>query len=731
MPTFTDLHNSNPATALTGAEFFGADQGGQTVGVTGVQIAALVNSAPAIATQVAAATAQANIATTQAGIASTQAGLAATQVGLATTQASIAAAAVLGLPYYPILNASTTAGGSNVLPQGITSGTVGGTAVTAATPGTYALTPTGGSFTGVAANLVVASATTASIVIVTPGRTAVASPTAPTFANPAGATLPAGTTLTAVIGTQIPSGTGQIYLTTDVAGANLLYWQNLGTGAPVAVNGAGGVQVSAPLASTIALLNSRLPTPIFTFGGSYAMLLVDSVGNGAALPGTAVPATVPLFTFGNVFMVIDGSGNGLPVMTGAQTLDIVKGARRLMPSARSEGLRIICVQSAAFDNTTPQTFQSTIETAQHFDAIRVVFANGGAVPVAVGSSAVSVRADTNPTDNNNAAAWVPVTFSGAVAGSIPAAPGGSRVGYLVSDWIPISSIPRTDGGTGGVLIARAYVSSAASITIPNPYNTNSATRTGGYAFGCRSTAGDCVTTIANFTSTTNITSTPLCGVNYAARGIVACVGAVGDSITFGNADNIQSDGDVVRLAAAMNNQTKIAFDAVNLGWSSTQTPSFFQRYQDFVNAGLRVDVCFYSAGSPNDMGTGVGTVTAAKIGVMRQNRAQALRLMRSQGTVPILWTWGPFGNTYTSGTYFAWGSSDALRVADNVEIVAEGARGFLVADFATALYGSTDGTGQQQPNPAYFGADLVHPNNAGYVLRATISVPVFTAALTA
>ena len=175
MPTFTDLHNSNPATALTGAEFFGADQGGQTVGVTGVQIAALVNSAPAIATQVAAATAQATIATTQAGIASTQAGVAAAQVGLATTQvgfataqAAIVQSAVLGFPYFPtLLNASTAIGGGNVLPQGITSGTVGGTAVTAATPGTYALTPVGGSFTGVAANLVVATATTASIVIVT------------------------------------------------------------------------------------------------------------------------------------------------------------------------------------------------------------------------------------------------------------------------------------------------------------------------------------------------------------------------------------------------------------------------------------------------------------------------------------------------------------------------------------------------------------------------------------
>jgi lysophospholipase L1-like esterase len=169
----------------------------------------------------------------------------------ASAQASIAAATVLGLPYFPYaLNAGSSVGGANILPQGITSGTVGGTAITAATPGTYALTPTGGSFTGVAANLVVTSATAANIVIITPGRTTSASPTAPTFANPTGATLPSGTTLTANIGSQIGNGTGQIYMTSDATGANFLYWQNTGGAVATVLDGAGN-QVKYPLATTI------------------------------------------------------------------------------------------------------------------------------------------------------------------------------------------------------------------------------------------------------------------------------------------------------------------------------------------------------------------------------------------------------------------------------------------------------------------------------------------------
>ncbi|MCV5707390.1 hypothetical protein OFN27_29935, partial [Escherichia coli] len=84
---------------------------------------------------------------------------------------------------YPNAYAST-------LPKGVTSGTIGGTAITGATPGTYALTPTGGSITGVQANLVVLTATTARIDIINTGLGTGTTP--PTWAKPSGATLPAG-----------------------------------------------------------------------------------------------------------------------------------------------------------------------------------------------------------------------------------------------------------------------------------------------------------------------------------------------------------------------------------------------------------------------------------------------------------------------------------------------------------------------------------------------------------
>lgn len=115
------------------------------------------------------------------------------EAGVATVNAAVGLV-VGGQSVYPNAYAST-------LPKGVTSGTIGGTAITGATVGTYALTPTGGSITGVQANLVVLTATTARIDIVNTGLGTGTTP--PTWANPAGATLPVGTTLTAVVATLV------------------------------------------------------------------------------------------------------------------------------------------------------------------------------------------------------------------------------------------------------------------------------------------------------------------------------------------------------------------------------------------------------------------------------------------------------------------------------------------------------------------------------------------------
>lgn len=273
------------ATSATGAASTATDAATTAMDAANVataQAATATTQSSSSASSASIATAQAVGATSAAATATAAASLATTEASAAQNFANIAAAAVLGLPYFPYpLNAGSAAAGTNILPQGIISGTVGGAAITGATIGTYPLTPTGGSFTGVVANLVVTSSTAANIQIVYPGRTSSATPTAPTWANPAGATLPSGTTLTPNVGPQIANGSGQYYLTSDSSGSYLLYWQNTGTGAPVAVTSATGDQLKYPLATAISSLMAILLSagPRF-WNGAAIRSIIDMDSNG-------------------------------------------------------------------------------------------------------------------------------------------------------------------------------------------------------------------------------------------------------------------------------------------------------------------------------------------------------------------------------------------------------------------------------------------------------------------
>lgn len=133
----------------------------------------------------------------------------------------------------PGFNAGYPNAYTDALPRGVMSGTVGGDAVTGATVGTWALTPTGGDIAGVEANLVVTSATAASIAIVNPGLGSGTTP--PTWAKPAGATLPPGTTITAVVAPRI--GEEGIYFALSADGQTLQGYRNDGTATPELVTG--------------------------------------------------------------------------------------------------------------------------------------------------------------------------------------------------------------------------------------------------------------------------------------------------------------------------------------------------------------------------------------------------------------------------------------------------------------------------------------------------------------
>lgn len=127
---------------------------------------------------------------------------------------------------------------SSVVPQHVARVDIGGTAITGATPGRYPLTFSGGSISGMTADLVVDSATAAHIEFTSHGLGL--SSSAPTVAKPSGATLPAGTTLTAVVGAKVGTQSNYWVATADSKGIAL--WENI-AGTPTAVTNPDGSQV--------------------------------------------------------------------------------------------------------------------------------------------------------------------------------------------------------------------------------------------------------------------------------------------------------------------------------------------------------------------------------------------------------------------------------------------------------------------------------------------------------
>ena len=133
--------------------------------------------------------------------------------------------------------------------------------------------------------------------------------------------------------------------------------------------------------------------------------------------------------------------------------------------------------------------------------------------VAVTETAADTNSDTRyrpiiggavqnvPADVSNIAGWRTVTFGGAGTVSIP---GDTNVGlpiWVVSDWIDLRSIPRADGGTRPLALARVYfdATSGGSSVFSNfsSWNTNAAGQDYYREYFVENYAGDAIGTLSN------------------------------------------------------------------------------------------------------------------------------------------------------------------------------------------------------------------------------------------
>jgi hypothetical protein len=357
------------------------------------------------------------------------------------------------------------------------------------------------------------------------------------------------------------------------------------------------------------------------------------------------------------------------------------------------------------------TFQVTTELATEFDAVRPLFANTDqSFSRAFRSIAASVISDKSDL-NNSSGTWTNGKRAGLTRVYAQLSPGVSRISYMTCDWIPVSSIPRTDGGDRPLVVVRAYFNGGAGMPMYGDGTddfTNWATRTDGRMWAARSQAIEAANTPTNFTSTTNISQSPIVGVQYLARGRVVTVLGCGDSITEGRGTYL-NEGFIMPAVEALST-SEVAFEYGNAGWSGQSMLTFAERAIDILQSDVKPDVLVMPVASPNDT---VSTITDANIAAFRSQRSRVLDAAKTAGVPVVLWTWLP-----TNTSVRPYGAADALRVSYNAEVLALASKDVIVVDTAAAISGITS-SGQVQML-AGATTDNIHPNDTGNALLTPI-----------
>jgi hypothetical protein len=351
------------------------------------------------------------------------------------------------------------------------------------------------------------------------------------------------------------------------------------------------------------------------------------------------------------------------------------------------------------------TWSFTVQSDVPFDAVRPIFFHSDPTPLPGVKVSAAANANWLNDKSGTALTYTQATWAGAATGTLTAG-ATQRPSVNAPDFIPCSSVTRTDGGTGYIAQIRAYFPTAT--TLPISLNqvadmTQLAVLSSGM-FMSERTTGDFTSTAAGFGGTyPGRTDTPFWGVELLCRGKVVSFIEFGDSITRGQTvtDILNRNfGERACLAQSLA-VNGIAFSNGNCGWSSQTTNQFLARAQD-VLAVVKPTCAVYAPFSPNDYGA---TITQALIETERYKLGVFLDLCAANNVVPVIWTGTPAAGNK------AWNAaSDNLRKAFNADMRTAYAGKVLVFDADAAL--------SDNASPANlvgtYTADQIHWNSAGH-----------------
>ena len=461
-----------------------------------------------------------------------------------------------------------------------------------------------------------------------------------------------------------------------------------------------------------------------------------SVASGTFGPWGAPMSAVMSVTQGSADYVVTSRSATVDQNSAMQTLVSTPG--KFLGGRRVA--RIFFGRMGTLDNSTQKTFHIAAEMAQHFDAISPVFVNTSATISPYFQAKLSVAGAWGD-GNNSAGTWTTVTNDGndtawplKVAG-----PGGQRTSYTVAKPIALRSVARSDGGTFPLIFCRAYCVDP-NAALPAYGNggtdvlTGWATRTTGRRWAARQQNGDAITTPSNFTSTTDVSQSPVVGFVYWSRGAVVGISTCADSA--GNGQNnspdvlLTGEGWAVPLANQLASFSGIPVEYSNFSVAGEESVNlstgtgFYQRALDMLRDDMiRPDLLMVPSGSFNPIG---GSLTAAIVDKQATILRSVLDEAAKANVRALVYTWMPVTTTAN-----AYGATDALRVAHNAETLAlfpstgtgwNAQRAIGAADFSTAISGAT--VGGMVQIAAGLTIDNVHANDAGNALLTAAALPV-------
>lgn len=377
------------------------------------------------------------------------------------------------------------------------------------------------------------------------------------------------------------------------------------------------------------------------------------------------------------------------------------------------GLRSLFAATQGLANdASGYTYSEAIALESHFDAIQIGIANDRTTgTITCGPVKVSTPAVYGD-GNNSAGTWANVTFSGSPTVVLPNATDAADPTVTFSDWIPISSVARTDIAGGFPLLFVRSLMPASTTTFPVAFtgvtSTAWATKSDGRIWGSHRQIGDQVSTPSGFNVVTETSAHIVYAVRFRSRGKVVTVAGFGDSNMAGSnagGATLYGDGFLTRAGAALSSATR-PVSIGNFGWGGQTSAQFIKRAERLIPL-IQPDIAVYTGFTPND-----GTPSAASNNLARQNVARFIAVCQANNVVPVLVNGLPSsGSGYTS-------PQDAFRKTYNAELAAY--PGTLVVDVSTAV-----GDGAAPENfRAGLSSDQVHGNDSANTLA---SVPLATA----